>query len=296
MRELGYQPKITKAESAVHIRLYGGEVEKFARDALPFLMGLERMLEAVKGDKQIYSKVQKLIEMAKAEKVKARVEGFTVKGKRPRARLVIEADGVTAEYLIYLHKDNAVELRSGTTNREEAERRAALLRSAGVRAEVGRYYHKSLGRDMWYIEVSTNALAAGSVHEAVRKAVAEFLRQCRDAGAIEEGTFRRLAAKLERGMQEWGEVRFSVRLTKDGAVEVVYRPRDPQSFNKAVELLRGLGMRDSCEGEWCFVHFTASEPEGGKLGFVRITADGLRYIGWLVLHGEGEAKESAQQL
>jgi hypothetical protein len=214
MRELGYQPKITKAESAVHIRLYGGEARKFARDALPFLVGLERMLEAVKGDKQIYSKVQKLIEMAKAEKVKARVEGFTVKGKRPRARLVIEADGVTAEYLIYLHKDNAVELRSGTTNREEAERKAALLRSAGVRAEVGRYYHKSLGRDMWYIEVSTNALAADSVHEAVRKAVAEFLRQCRDAGAFGEDTYSRLVKKFEGRVPEWGDVKFSINAVK----------------------------------------------------------------------------------
>jgi hypothetical protein len=34
----------------------------------------------------------------------------------------------------------------------------------------------------------------------------------------------------------------------------------------------------------------------GERGFVRITVDGLRYIGWLALHGEGEAKERAQWL
>jgi hypothetical protein len=83
---------------------------------------------------------------------------------------------------------------------------------------------------------------------------------------------------------------------KDGGVEVVYQPRDPQSFREAVELLRGLGMGDRCDGEWCIVHFTAREPGVGERGFVRITADGLRYIGWLALHGEGEAREKAQWL
>jgi hypothetical protein len=95
---------------------------------------------------------------------------------------------------------------------------------------------------------------------------------------------------------EWGDIRFSVTLAKNDAVIVEYQPSDPQSFSKAVELLRGLGMRDRCEGDWCIVHFAAREPEGGKPGYVHITADGLRYIGWLALHGEGEAKEKAQWL
>ncbi|MGB9705810.1 MAG: hypothetical protein ACPL3C_10195, partial [Pyrobaculum sp.] len=86
------------------------------------------------------------------------------------------------------------------------------------------------------------------------------------------------------GVPEWGEVRFSVKLKKDGSVVVEYQPRDPQSFRKAVELLRGLGMRDRCEGDWCMVHFTDREPEGSEKGIVYITADGLRYIGWLALH------------
>lgn len=62
---------------------------------------------------------------------------------------------------------------------------------------------------------------------------------------------------------------------------VEYKPSDSQSFRKAVEKLRELGLRDSCEGEWCIVHFTAKEPRGGERGFVRIAVDGLRYIGWL---------------
>ncbi len=250
----------------------------------------------MKGDEQIYSKVEKLIEMARAERIEARLEEFAAEGGRPKARLVIEADGAVAEYTIRLHKDNAVVLHFNTTDREEAEKRAALLRAVGVRAEVDKYYDKSRGRDKWYIDVATNALAAEPVHETVRRAVLEFLERCRAEGYLSEETYRRLAAKFERGVPEWEGVRFSVRLGKDGAMVVKYEPRDPQSFRKAVELLRGLGLRDRCEGDWCLVHFTAKEPEGGKKGFVRITADGLRYIGWLALHGEGEAKERAQQL
>ncbi|MCU7787342.1 hypothetical protein ODS41_05335 [Pyrobaculum sp. 3827-6] len=63
-----------------------------------------------------------------------------------------------------------------------------------------------------------------------------------------------------------------------------------------MEPLRGLGMRDRCEGEWCIVHFTAREPGEGKRGFVRITADGLRYIGWLALHGDERAQRLKEML
>jgi hypothetical protein len=234
--------------------------------------------------------------MARSEKVKARVEGFAMKGNRARARLVVRLGGEVAEYSIRLHESNMVELRFNTTNRKEAERRAAVLRVMGVRAEVGKYYHKSRGRDVWRIDVSTNALAAESVHEEVRRAVAEFLRQCREAGVLKEDTYNRLVKKFEGGVPEWGEVRFSVRLDKDGAVVVHYRPSDPKSFREAVEFLRGLGMRDTCDGEWCIVHFTAREPRGGERGFVRITADGLRYISWLALHGDERAQRLKEML
>ncbi|MGB9705429.1 MAG: PaRep2b protein, partial [Pyrobaculum sp.] len=294
LRELGYQPKITRAENAVHIRLSGEEAGKFAREALPFLVGLERLLEFVKSDEQIYSKVVKLIDMARAERVEARVEALK-KGRTLRAKLVVEADGVAAEYPIYL-RNNTVVLFFNTINREEAERRAALLRAVGVRAEVGKHYDKSLNCDVWSIHIAVNSLAAESVHGAVRRAVVEFLKLCREAGAIEEKTYRRLAAKFERGVPEWGEVRFSVELTKNGAVNVWYQPSDPQSFTKAVNFLRELGLRDRCEGDWCIVHFTAREPEGGSQGFVRITVDGLRYIGWLALHGDERAQRLKEML
>jgi hypothetical protein len=209
---------------------------------------------------------------------------------------VIKIGRDVAEYTVRLHRDNAVVLEFNTTRREEAERRAAVLRAVGVKAGVQKKYDKTRNRDEWRIDVSTNALAAESVHEAVRRAVVEFLRLCREAGALEEEAYRRLAGKFEGGVPEWGEVRFSVWLNKDGTVIVRFEPKDPQSYHKAVEFLRDLGMRDSCEGEWCFVHFTAREQGRGGKGFVHITVEGLRYIGWLALHGEGEARVRAQWL
>jgi hypothetical protein len=148
---------------------------------------------------------------------------------------------------------------------------------------------------VWRIQVSTNALAAESVHEAVRRAIVKFLERGIEVGAVREDTYRRLAGKFERGVPEWGDVRFSIKVVKSAMI-MDYRPSDLQSFRKAVEFLRGLGMRERCEGEWCIVHFTAKGPGEGEEGFVRITADGLRYIGWLALHGEGETKEKAQWL
>jgi hypothetical protein len=38
------------------------------------------------------------------------------------------------------------------------------------------------------------------------------------------------------------------------------------------------------------VHYTARKPEGGRPGSVHITVDGLRYIGWLALHGDERAQ------
>ncbi|MCU7787858.1 PaRep2b protein [Pyrobaculum sp. 3827-6] len=288
LKAAGHEPERVYAKADGKSRWF--ELAWSVDKAKGFLSSASLWLYAVElagGSDEIRIKYSRALEVVGVE---ARLEGFTTEGKRPRAKLVVRLGGEEAEFSIRLHRDNEVGLRFNTTDRAEAERRAAVLRAVGVRAGVGKYYDKYHNRDVWYIKVTTNALAADSVHEAVRRAVADFLEKCREVGVLEEDTYRRLVKKFEGGVPEWGEVRFSVKLKKDGAVEVVYKPRDPQSFMKAVELLRGLGMRDTCEGEWCIVHFTAREPEGSEKGFVYITADGLRYIGWLALHGNERAQ------
>ncbi|MGB9705150.1 MAG: PaRep2b protein, partial [Pyrobaculum sp.] len=294
LAKAGYAPERVYAKVDEKSRWFelAWSVEK-ARDFLSSASLWLYAPELAGGADEIRVKYSKALEIVGVE---ARIEGFTAEGKRPRARLVVRLGEEEAEYSIRLDKGNAVEIRFNTTSREEAERKAALLRAVGVRTEVKKIHDKSRGRDLWRIQATTNALAAEAVHEAVRKAVAEFLSQCKEAGAIEAQTYRRLAAKFERGVPEWGEVRFSVKLRKGKVVEVVYKPRDPQSFMKAVELLRGLGLRDTCEGEWCLVHFTAREPREGEEGYVYITADGLRYIGWLALHGDEKAQRLKEML
>ncbi|AET31588.1 hypothetical protein P186_0120 [Pyrobaculum ferrireducens] len=47
---------MAKAKDTVHIRLHGVEAGRLAREALPFLMGLEHLPEGVKSGRQIYSK------------------------------------------------------------------------------------------------------------------------------------------------------------------------------------------------------------------------------------------------
>ncbi|AET32528.1 hypothetical protein [Pyrobaculum ferrireducens] len=128
LRGLGYQPKMRKAGGIVHIKLYGGEARKFARDALPYLVGLERMLEEVKGDEQIYSKVEKMIEMAKAEKVKARVEDFKESREvalEKEASFFKTRGGVIKGY---------VNIHAGAKGGPEADyiRTAAVLKALGV--------------------------------------------------------------------------------------------------------------------------------------------------------------------
>ncbi|AET32684.1 PaRep2b protein [Pyrobaculum ferrireducens] len=212
LKAAGHEPERVYARARGESRWF--ELEWRIDAARGFLSNASLWLyapELAGGNDEIRVKYSRALE---AVGVEAHIKDFTAEGKRPRARLVVRLGGDTAEFSIRLQKGNMVELRFGTTSREEAERRAAVLRAVGVGADVKRTYHKSRNRDQWYIVVSTNVLAAESVHEEVRKAVVEFLQRCREAGALEEKTCRRLAAKIERGVPEWGDIRFSLWLKK----------------------------------------------------------------------------------
>jgi hypothetical protein len=81
--------------------------------------------------------------------------------------LTISEGGIEIKYNVYLRGD-AVVLQFASTDRSRAELAARLLRLAGVsvevrKAEVG-------GRDVWYVEATTDRLAAG--REELRKALA----------------------------------------------------------------------------------------------------------------------------
>jgi hypothetical protein len=84
--------------------------------------------------------------------------------------LVISVGGVAVKYNVYL-RDDVIKLQFQSTDRSRVELAARLLELAGVCAEV----QKESGRDVWYVLVYTDMLAAG--HERLRKALANVVRE-----------------------------------------------------------------------------------------------------------------------
>ncbi len=128
-----------------------------------------------------------------AEGLDIRCEGLRrTEGNRVAADLTISEGGVAVKYNVYLRGD-AVELQFRSTDRSRVELAARLLKLAGVDAEV----KKEGGRDSWYIEVTTDRLAAG--REELRKALAEIVRAAVEKGWVDAGKAERWLEKLEEG-------------------------------------------------------------------------------------------------
>jgi predicted RNA-binding protein YlxR (DUF448 family) len=108
--------------------------------------------------------------------------------------LTISEVGVAVKYNVYLRGD-AMVLQFASTDRSRVELAARLLRLAGVTAEV----KKEGGRDVWYVEVTTDRLAAG--REELRKALAKAVKTAVEDGGVDEK--KKKAAhwleKLEKG-------------------------------------------------------------------------------------------------
>jgi hypothetical protein len=71
------------------------------------------------------------------------------------ADLTISVSGAAVKYNVYL-RDDVIKLQFQSTDRSRVELAARLLRLAGVSAEV----QKESGRDVWYVLVYTDKLAA----------------------------------------------------------------------------------------------------------------------------------------
>jgi hypothetical protein len=113
---------------------------------------------------------ERIINHKLAEAVKLAAEGLNIRweGLRRRTKggaaadLTIPVGGVAVKYNVYL-REKAIELQFQSTDRSRVELAARLLRLAGISAEV----QKESGRDVWYVLVYTDRLAAG--HEKLRK-------------------------------------------------------------------------------------------------------------------------------
>jgi len=134
-------------------------------------------------------------------------------------------------------------------------------------------------RDEWYVDVTTDKLAAGrkELRDAVRKVVEEALKK----GGIDEEKARRWLEKLEKGrvlMEGWPK--YHVRLAK-GALDVRFASTNSDSIKQEAQRFREMGLKEG-------IHFTVEMPDGGRAGYVSILKDGLAYAAWLSVRGKDE--------
>jgi 23S rRNA pseudoU1915 N3-methylase RlmH len=226
----------------------------------------------------------KFNEFAKEARVEVRFDNIRrTKSGLVAADLIISEASIAVKYNVYLR--NAIELEFRSTDWGRVELAARLLKLAGVGAEVKK--EEVDVRDVWYVRVTTNMLAAG--REELRKALAGFVRKAVENGWVDAGKAERWLEELEKGRvvrEGWPE--YYVGLTRSGALVVRYHSTDPDSIKQEVQRLKEMELE---EGR----HFSVKMPEGGKAGYVYILKEGLAYAAWLSESGKGEQRKLAAE-
>jgi len=182
--------------------------------------------------------------------------------------LYISAGSVTGVFSLYLH--NKVVLIFRSTSRGEVELGVRLLRLVGVETEVKK------SKDVWYVRIFTDQLAEGDeeLRRGLIKAVEEALRR----GWVDEQRARRWIEKFERGISTWEGYKFSLKLTESGALEVSFKSTQRENIERLKHKLETLGLRG---GE----HFTVTWLEGGRLGYLYITREGIKEVAHIARSG-----------
>jgi hypothetical protein len=191
-------------------------------------------------------------------------------GRYARAELVIKAGGRQAKFSVEL--SYTVKIQFNSSNREAAEEAAAVLKEAGVEAELKNYWDKSVNREKWYIKASIDKLAAA--RKELREAIAQVVRQAEEAGLLSR-------EKAQSWLQKLLRMRFSALLDSRGALRVMYKSTSPLAVEYAAERLQRLGLRPG-------VHYRAKKPQGGRRGWVAITPEGLRHLAYLAAQAQDE--------
>jgi tetratricopeptide (TPR) repeat protein len=274
----GIKAKVWKARKAFSMTVSGEDAVKQAR--LYFLYGPPLLEE---DEKVINYKLSEAVELG-AEGLNIRWEGLR---KTPRghvaADLTISEASVAVKYNVYLRETDIL-LRFRSTDRGRAELATRLLKLAGVGAEVKK---KEVGnRDVWRIEAHTDKLAAG--RKELRDALAEIVRTARGKGWVDAGKADGWLEKLEKGrVLREGWPKYHVGLA-EGALVVRYKTTNPDNIEREKLRLKEMGLK---EGK----HFSVKMPEEGRYGYVSILREGLAYVTWLSVHGEGERQRLAAE-
>jgi hypothetical protein len=230
------------------------------------------------GGKYLSDKFNEFVEEARVE-VRLDKNSIRLTKRNVAADLTISEAGVAVKYNVYLRNDK-VELQFASTDRSRVELAARLLKLVGVSAEV----KKEGGRDVWYVVATTDKLAAG--REELRKALAEIVKVARKNRWIDASKAEGWLEKLKEGrVLREGWPKYEVGLV-EGALMVRFASPNPGSIERQAQRLRDMGL---VEG----VHFTVKTPEGGKNGYVNILKEGLAYVAWLSVRGEGEQRDLA---
>jgi hypothetical protein len=275
----GIEAEVEGAGTAFQVVAYGGDAVRLAR--LYFLFG-PPLLEG--GDERVINhKLDEAVELGAEGALNVGWRGLRLtEGGRVAADLVISEGDIEVKYNAYL-RSNAIELRFESTDRSRVELAARLLKLAGVNAEVRR----EGDRGVWYVEATTDRLAAG--REELRRALADIVKAARGNGWVDAETADRWLEKLEGGITlREGWPRYGVWLTNSGALVVRYASTNPDNIEREVQRLRGMGL---VEGR----HFAVKKPKGGKAGYVRILREGLERAAWLSVHGSEEQRRLAAE-
>ncbi len=228
-KELKFDVRMYMGEGVYNITAYGEDATRFMR--------LLAVFAPSAGGEYLSDKFNGFV---KAAKVEVRLDKNSIgltDGGNVAADLTISEVGAAVEYNVYL-RDDAIGLKFQSTDHSRVGLAARLLRLAGVTAEVRR----EGGRDVWYVEATTDKLAAG--RKELRDALAEFVRKALARGWIDAGKAERWLKKLEEGLTlKEGWPKYLVRL-KDGTLMIRFSSTNPVSIEQVARQLREMGLEE----------------------------------------------------
>jgi len=216
-----------------------------------------------------------------AVKVDVKLEAVEKTDRGAKAVVAVRAGPWEAKYNVHL-KGDAVMLQFTSTDVERVYQMAHVLKLLGVKAEPKAVEDRSGGGRWWQISASIDALASKTVLPAFREAIARAVEEAARRGWIKGDTAERWAEKLREGVTiAEDKPKFNILINNTGALDIIYRTTNAEKLGQYAEELKSLGLEEG-------VHLIRKEPEGGRPGALRITAEGVVKLAELSHHAESE--------
>ncbi len=265
-------------------KLAGFKPKLYVRDRYYYLdvtSGDATALAAVMPAVGLNPKAEKAIAMFRKGAESQRVDIELVEVRRTEggatAVVKVKAGPWEARYNVYLREDEMM-LNFNSTDVDRVYQMAHVLRLLGVRAEP----KKESGRDVWYIDVYTDALASKTVLPAFREALAKAVEEAARNSWVKAETAEKWVKKLRASVTvAEDKPKFSIQTKGSSSLDILYTTTNAEKLAQYVERLRGLGLMEG-------VHLTTKEPKDGERGYLRITAEGVVKLAELAHHAEDE--------